>query len=94
MNNNRLEIFRAMKSSVRGSDKHLLVGIDAAKNSHHAFLGTANGRTLWKRLIFDNSIKGFESLRGLARDLQNQYGLVETVYGIEPTATYHKPFAE
>ena len=94
MNKNRLKIFRTMKSSVRGSDKHLLVGIDVAKNSHHAFFGTANGRTLRKRLVFENSIKGFESLRNLARDLQNQYGLVEVVYGVEPTACYHKPVAE
>lgn len=94
MDNDRLKIFRNMKSSVRGSDKHLLVGIDVAKNSHHAFFGTANGRTLRKRLVFDNSIKGFESLRNLARDLLNQYGLVETIYGVEPTACYHKPLAE
>jgi transposase len=94
MNRERLKIFKSMKTSVRGSDKHLLVGIDVAKNSHHAFFGTANGRTLRKRLVFDNSIKGFESLYNLARDLQNQYGLVETVYGVEPTASFHKPLAE
>jgi len=94
MNKDRLKIFRIMKSSVRGSDKHLLVGIDVAKDSHHAFFGTANGRTLRKRLVFDNSTKGFESLRSLAKDLQNQHGLVETVYGVEPTACYHKPLAE
>src|SRR5512136_1012144 len=94
MEQDRLRIFRAMKSSVRGSDKHLLVGIDVAKNRHHAFFGTANGRTLRKLLVFDNSISGFESLRSLARDLKNQHGLVETVYGVEPTACYHKPLAE
>lgn len=94
MEQDRLHIFRAMKSSVRGSDRHLLVGIDVAKNRHHAFFGTANGRTLRKLLVFDNSISGFESLRSLARDLKNQYGLVETVYGVEPTACYHKPLAE
>src|SRR5512136_1842631 len=94
MEQDRLRIFRAMKSSVRGSDKHLLVGIDVAKNRHHAFFGTANGRTLRKLLVFDNSISGFESLRSLARDLKNQHGLVDTVYGVEPTACYHKPLAE
>jgi transposase len=94
MEPDRLHIFKAMRSSVRGSDKHLLVGIDVAKSKHHAFFGTANGRTLRKLLVFDNSIKGFESLRSLARDLQYQHGLVETVYGVEPTACYHKPLAE
>ncbi|HEX2768140.1 MAG TPA: IS110 family transposase [Geobacteraceae bacterium] len=83
-----------MRSSVRGSEKHLLVGIDVAKCNHHAFFGTSNGRTLHKNLVFDNSTKGFESLRNLARDLQNQHGLVEVVYGVEPTASYHKPLAE
>jgi transposase len=90
----RLNIFRVMRSSVRGSDKHLLVGVDVAKNSHHAFFGTANGRTLRKNLVFDNSTKAFESLRRFARDLQIQHGLVEIVYGLEPTASYHKPLAE
>jgi len=79
---------------VRGSEKHLLVGIDVAKCNHHAFFGTSNGRTLHKNLVFDNSTKSFESLRSLARDLQNQHGLVEVVYGVEPTASYHKPLAE
>jgi transposase len=79
---------------VRGSEKHLLVGIDVAKCNHHAFFGTSNGRTLHKNLVFDNSTKGFESLLSLARDLQNQHGLVEVVYGVEPTASYHKPLAE
>jgi len=94
MNKHRLEIFRTMQSSVRGSDKHLLVGIDVAKNSHHAFFGTANGKTLRKNLVFDNSIKGFEGLRQCVVDMQAQYGLVEIVYGVEPTASYHKPLAE
>jgi transposase len=89
-----LALFRKMKDSVRGSAKHLLVGIDVAKNKHHAFFGTPNGRTLRKNMVFDNSLKGFESLRGLAGDLKIQHGLVEVVYGLEPTASYHKPLAE
>jgi len=90
----RLELFRLMRASVRGSEKYLLVGVDVAKNNHHAFFGTPNGRTLRKNMVFDNSTKGFESLRSLARDLQNQHGLVDVVYGLEPTASYHKPLAE
>jgi transposase len=90
----RLKQFREMKSSVRGSDTILLVGIDVAKNNHHAFFGTSNGKTLRKNLVFDNSLNGFESLRGMARDIQNQHGLAEVVYGLEPTASYHKPLAE
>jgi hypothetical protein len=33
----RLEQFKQIKASVRGSENILLVGIDVAKNSHHAF---------------------------------------------------------
>lgn len=89
-----LVLFRKMKASVRGSEKYLLVGIDVAKNKHHAFFGTPNGRTLRKNMVFDNSLKGFENLRGLAGDLKCQHGLIEVVYGLEPTASYHKPLAE
>lgn len=87
-------IFKELKSTIRGSEKYLLVGVDVAKNDHHAFFGTPNGKTLRKNLVFDNSIKGFESLRSLASDIRNQHGLVEVVYGLEPTASYHKPLAE
>ncbi len=90
----RLELFKNIRSSIRGSDEYLLVGIDVAKSRHHAFFGTPKGTTLWKNLVFDNSIIGFEALRGLARDLQNKYGLDKVVYGLEPTASYHKPLAE
>lgn len=36
MEPDRLYISKAMRSSVRGSDKHLLVGIDVAKSKQHA----------------------------------------------------------
>jgi transposase len=94
LTNERLELFKGIRLSLRGSDKHLLVGIDIAKDNHHAFFGTPNGRTLRKNLVFDNNVQDFERLRSLAKDLQNQYGLNEVVYGLEPTASYHKPLAE
>jgi hypothetical protein len=81
----RHNIFKELKSTIRGSEKYLLVGVDVAKNDHHAFFGTPNGKTLRKNLVFDNSINGFETLRSLARDIRNQHGLVEVVYGLEPT---------
>jgi transposase len=90
----RLDLFRQLKSSVRGSDKVLLVGIDIAKSNHHAFFGTPKGKTLRKELVFDNSITSFEKLRGFARDTCSQNGLTAVVYGLEPTASYHKPLAE
>ncbi len=90
----RLTTFKNIRSAVRGADEYLLVGIDVAKHRHHAFFGTPKGKTLWKNLVFDNSVIGFEALRGLAGDLQNKYGLDKVVYGLEPTASYHKPLAE
>jgi len=54
--------FRQLKKEIRGSKDHLIVGIDVAKDDHKAFFGTANGKTLLKRLIFKNDIEGFEKL--------------------------------
>jgi transposase len=85
----RLEAFRQLKSEVRGSEMYLLVGIDIAKDRHHAFFGTPNGKTISKRLTFDNNKNGFESMRNKARDFLGQNGLSKAVYGIEPTSRYH-----
>lgn len=61
-NCNSLEEFRQLRKEIRGSKKHLIVGIDVAKDRHNAFFGTATGRILYKRLIFNNDIEGFEKL--------------------------------
>ncbi len=37
----RLEQFLQMKKEFRGSEQHLIVGIDVAKEKHRAFFGTA-----------------------------------------------------
>ena len=90
----RLEEFRQLKKEVRGSGEHLIVGIDVAKARHHAFFGTATGKTLFKRLIFDNSREGFERLLIQTEAIQVQHGLNKVVFGLEPTANYHKPLGE
>ena len=56
----RLEQFRQLKREIRGSEEHLIVGIDVAKQKHNAFLGTATGKTLLKRLVFENNREGFD----------------------------------
>ena len=56
----RLAVFRQMKEEIRGSNRHLLIGIDVAKNKHNAFFGTATGMTLLKRLVFENNLEGFD----------------------------------
>ena len=90
----RLREFRQLKQVIRGSKDHLIVGIDVAKEKHHAFFGTPTGTTLFKRLVFENSREGFEKLLIRADALKVQHGLAEVVFGLEPTATYHKPLAE
>ena len=37
----RREQFCQIKSEISGSDDYLVVGIDVAKDKHHAFMGTA-----------------------------------------------------
>jgi transposase len=71
----------------------VIVGIDVAKDRHHAFFGTANGRTLLKRLVFDNNQAGFEKLLERTGQLQEQNGLARSVFALEPTGNYHKPLA-
>ena len=53
----RLQRFRELRATIRGSATILVVGVDIAKNRHHAFFGGANGKTLWKKMIFDNNIQ-------------------------------------
>jgi transposase len=65
-----------------------------AKDKHHAFFGTATGKTLLKRLVFENTIEGFERLLIQTDTLKVQHRLKKTVFGLEPTANYHKPLGE
>jgi len=90
----RLEEFRQFRKEVRGSTEYLLVGIDVAKDKHYAFFGTAAGKTLFRRLVFENSIEGFRKLLGQAEAMKVQEGLTKVVFGMEPTGNYHKPLGE
>jgi len=91
---NRLIEFRQVKQEIRGSKEYLIVGIDVAKEKHHAFFGTATGKTLFRRLVFENSREGFERLFFQANALKAQNRLKKVVFGLEPTANYHKPLGE
>ena len=92
--NIRLERFRKLKKDVRGSVKYLLVGIDVAKEKHIAFLGTATGKTLVKGFVFDNSRQGFAQLLTEAETIRTNNKLCTVVFGLEPTANYHKPLGQ
>jgi transposase len=69
------------------------VGIDVAKDKHHAFFGTAYGKTLLRRLLFDNDNKGYLRLIEQTNALMHQHQLNNIVFGVEPTGNYHKPLA-
>ena len=90
----RLEQFRQIRKEIRGSKEYMIVGIDVAKEKHYAFFGAATGKTLLRRMIFENSIKGFEKLLSHADSLKVQHSLDKVVFGLEPTGNYHKPLGE
>ena len=86
--------FWQLKKEIRGSLDYLIVGIDVAKDEHRAFFGTANGKTLLKRLIFKNDIEGFDRLLARVKEMKEKHRLDELVFGLEPTANYHKPLGD
>jgi len=90
----RLNEFCQLRKEIRGSSEYLVVGIDVAKEKHHVFFGTATGKSLLRRLIFENSREGFETLLHRSGAIMSQEGLDKVVFGVEPTADYHKPLAE
>ena len=83
-----------MKNEIRGSTQHLVVGIDIAKDRHAAFFGTATGKTLLRGFAFDNTKEGFDRLLFQADTLKARHSLATLVFGLEPTADYHKPLGE
>ena len=90
----RVEQFRQLKDEIRGSQDYLIVGLDVAKEKHNAFFGTATGKTLLKRLVFGNNIEGFNKLLTFVEAVKVKHGLSREVFGLEPTANYHKPLGE
>jgi transposase len=79
---------------IAGSDQYMVVGIDIGKDKHHAFIGTATGKSLFRRLIFENNRDGFSRLMRTADEIRSQNDLSKIVYGVEPTGNYHKPLAK
>jgi len=83
-----------LRREIRGSGEYLIVGIDIAKDKHHAFFGTATGKVLLKRLVFHNTKEGIMKLMGQVEALQIRHNLSEVVFGFEPTGNYHKPLGD
>ena len=89
----RYNYFCQFRSTIRSSRNHLIVGIDVAKDKHHAFFGTAYGKTLWRRLLFSNDKNGYMRLIEQVNALMPQHQLEQVIFGMEPTGNYHKPLA-
>ena len=85
----RHEKYCQLRKEIRGSEDHMIVGIDVAKDKHYAFFGTATGKTLLKRLIFENNMDGYSRLLARTEAIRVQNGLSEIVFGLEPTGNYH-----
>lgn len=89
----RRRIYCQTVKQITGSDEYLVVGIDVAKQKHHAFMGTAKGKSLYRKLVFENDLDGFSRLLKTTEEIRSQNGLSKVVYGLEPTGNYHKPLA-
>jgi transposase len=87
----RRKQFSQIKSEIRGSSDYLVVGIDVAKDKHHAFMGTATGNSLLRNLVFENTLEGFCKLLERSEAIRIQNALSKVVFGMEPTGNYHKP---
>ena len=90
----RIKEFRQLRKEIRGSKEYLIAGIDVAKEKHNVFFGTATGKTLFKRLVFENSKEGFERLVRQTEAIKVQNNLKKVIFGMEPTSNYHKPLGE
>ena len=71
----RIRAFRQLKSEIRNSERHLIVGVDIAKDRHHAFFGTPYGVTIHRNLVFENTRQGFEKLLETTRIHSRPNGL-------------------
>ena len=87
----RREQFCQIKDEIRRSDAYLIVGIEVAKDKHHTFMGNATGKSLLRKLVFENNLEGFRKLLERSDAVKTQNALSKIVFGMEPTGNYHKP---
>jgi len=70
----------------------LVVGVDTGKRRHVAAL-RAPGRSVEKRVPFDNDRKGFQRLAEEVDQYRERMKLTRVVLGVEPTGHYWLPLA-
>ena len=82
----RLEQFRQMRREIRGSEGYLVVGIDVGKEKHHAFFGTATGKTLspnphgWRHYYASKLVAEGKSLIEVQNSLGHENAKTTSIY--------------
>lgn len=71
----------------------IIVGIDAAKETHWARMTDWRGIDLTRPFKIQNSMEGFESLLSRIEKQQSKTGCDHVMIGIEPSSVYWKPLA-
>lgn len=90
----RLERFRQLKKTIRGSGEHMVVGVDIAKDKHVSCVTDAMGKILVNRFSFPNNREGFSRFTQFLEKTKEREGFLKAVIGLEATGNYHKPLAE
>ncbi|ADD03128.1 transposase IS116/IS110/IS902 family protein [Thermoanaerobacter italicus Ab9] len=75
------------------TEKTLIVGVDIAKEKHHARAFDYRGVVYGKRLEFGNNREGMENFLAWAMDLMRENGKDHLMVGMEPTGHYWLCFA-
>lgn len=73
-----------------GTDRMLIVAIDAAKFTHKAMICTFYGDVLVKPFEFDASLTGLEKVKEHIQTEKNRLGMKEVVVGVETTGHYYE----
>jgi len=69
-------------------EQTLIIGVDIAKHKHVARAIDDRGRDLTKRLIFNNTLEGFQTLMEWANELAEHHQRPNIIVGMEPTGHY------
>jgi len=70
------------------TDKHLVVGIDIAQQTHVARAVNFRGIAIGNPLSFSNNEEGFHNLLRWVQSLQASHSLTKAIVGMEPTGHY------
>ncbi|WP_406945701.1 IS110 family transposase [Halobacillus sp. SY10] len=66
----------------------IAIGVDVAKHKHVARAVDDRGVDLAKRMVFSNSLEGFQKLQKWIQALKAQTGRTQVMIGMEPTGHY------